>query len=159
MTQKNNKHQNRDLSTLGQAIKKIEGVTDHNEKIPESPNALKARSAIGSFTFNEKVINYIIIEAEKNKFINFRMNMEYLKKDLKEEYSERNLMMEKLNSQNNKTIGIKYFIASESEENITISANSEYIIDESMKSYGFIKLCIAILSTGFNLLSIHKQDE
>ena len=159
MTQKNNKHQNRDLSTLGQAIKKIEGVTAHNEKRPESPNTLKASSAIGSFMFNEKLINYIIIEAGKSKFINFRMNMEYLKKDIKEEYSERNLMMEKINNQNNKTIGIKYFISSESEESITISANSEYIIDGNTMSYSFIRLCIAILSTSLNLLSIHKQDE
>lgn len=160
MTQtKNKKQTNRELSSLGQAIKNLEGVTDHIERKPETPKTTKAKSSIGSFTFAGNTINYIMIESDGDRFINFRMNMEYQKDELRTDYSDRISVMEKLNDQNNKTIGIKYFIANEDEKNITISANSEYIINEDIKSYSFIRFSIAILSTGFKLLGIHKQDE
>lgn len=158
MTQTKNKQKNI-ISSLGQYIKKIAGVTEHVERTPGFPQYTESDSSIGSFRFNRKIINYIVIETGGNKFINFRLNTEFKKKELKKEYQDRKALLEKINERNSNTIGIKYFIAKEDEEITTISANSEHIIDKSINHYKFVDLAITILSTSFILLGVNKQEE
>jgi len=151
------KIQKKELSELGKAIKNIGGVTNLNEKKPETPDGTNAISHIGSFTFNEVIINYIIIESNENKFINLRMNAEYPKTELPNELNNYSGLLNHLNKQNSMTIGIKFFIASEDHEKFVISSNSEYILDKKVMSYSFISTPISILSTALRLLGIEKN--
>ncbi|TAI80281.1 hypothetical protein [Pectobacterium versatile] len=146
------------ISRLGMAVKAMPGVSEFSEKKPISDNPINSGSYIGSFSFNERNMNYILINSREISFINFRMNLTYKKSDIPEEIRSENDLLKHIDSQNSKTIGIKTFLAKETDDEFVISVNSEYILDIKNESFKFIHHVINILSISPGILKITKSE-
>ena len=145
-------------SPLGLAIKQAEGVTGFSEKKSEVATKLSTETFIGAFTFNGRNMNYIIITSGFLCFINFRMTIQHKKSELPENLKSEVEILEHINNQNSKTVGIKTFISSETEDEYSISVNSEYVLDSKDKNYSYVPHVINILSISPGLVQINKTE-
>lgn len=156
---KNKKNINSGISKLGLEIKKTTGVTEFTEKTPSNGSSVRTTSHTGNFKFNGRIINYIIINASDISFINFRMNIEYNKQSLSDEVRDRSALLENINNQNSKTVGIKFFIMKEDDEKFVVSVNSEYILDNNKSDYSFVIHAMTFLSVTPGILKIKNTEE
>lgn len=145
------------ISRFGLAVKRMEGVSEFSEKKPDSDKPISEAAYIGSFSFNEKNMNYILIKSNGISFINFRMNLTYEKPDMPEEVNNESGLLNYINIQNSKNIGIKTFITKETDNEFIVSVNSEYILDSANENFEFIPHVINILSISPGILQIKKS--
>lgn len=149
------------LSGLGTVVKQIEGVSDFKEKKPETDSSSTEASRgsfIGSFTFNEKSMNYIIIKSNNILFLNFRMNLVYKKSTLPDELTTETGILEHMNKQNSRTIGLKTFLVKQTDDEFIISVNSEYVLSAANENFDFAKNVINILSVSPGILQMQKSE-
>lgn len=145
-------------SPLGREVKKISNVEDFNERLVEN-NEEGIINIIGSFTASDNKINYITIERGNMLFVNFRMNVEYMKDEIKDNLKTKEDLFSHINEQNKKTIGIKVFLAKETDESFIVSINAEYILNSKNSDYSFAPRAVNVLSIVPGFLKINKSDE
>ncbi|MCL6325814.1 hypothetical protein [Pectobacterium polaris] len=153
-----NKTSKKNTSMLGLKIESIVGVKDFNER--EKDGSLEGvRNHIGDFKYNENKINYIVIKTPGIYFINFRMNISYKKNNIKHELLDELELNKHINMLNRRTIGVKMFISDDTDESLTISVNTEYVLDADFIGYDFVENALNVLSVTPGFFSINKSIE
>ncbi|WP_405078793.1 hypothetical protein ACI51Z_01870 [Pectobacterium carotovorum] len=155
---KNIKRNDEQLSSLGVKIRQtpnVEGLVER--KIQKEDSDIN--TITGKFNYNENVLNYIGIEKGEFLFINIRLNVEYKKDELKTHFINKNKLLEHINEQNKKNLGMKIFVTENEDETLLVSSNIEYILNSKTNDFSFVENALQILSIAPMFLNINKTSE
>lgn len=146
------------LSALGEEINNTDGVTDLKEREIKKETS-DIITTTGQFKYGGGNFNYILIGRSGYLFLNFRFNVEYELYDINEKFKDRFTLLEHINEQNKKNLGLKTFIDKSHDGKLIISSNIEYVLNSEIADFKFVKNAIEILSISQSVVKIGKESE